>query len=98
MYHTVLRDKYQGNDTEMKERVHLAREMKEVFLEAEAEQLGATGMQDTAQGGLRIQMGEQQLCARRSPLLMRVEGARPPPSLPPPSRLSPGPTSWALPI
>lgn len=94
--------KGQGNDTEMKERVHLAGERKEVSPEGEAEGLVGTGTQDTAQPGLRVQIGEQPLCARRRPLLMRVEGARPPPntllvSATTPSWLSPGPTSWALP-
>lgn len=53
----MLCDKYQENDTEVKECVCLAREMKEVFLEGEADGLACTGTQDAVQPELRIQMG-----------------------------------------
>lgn len=86
--------KGQGNDTEIKERVHLAGERKAVSPEGEAEGPAGTGTQDKAQPGLRVQIGEQPLCARRRPLLVRLEGARPPPNT---LLVSPGPTSWALP-
>lgn len=32
----MLYSKFQGTDTEMEERVHLARQMKEIFLEGKA--------------------------------------------------------------
>lgn len=36
MYYIVLYNTFQGTDTEMEERVHLAKKMKEISLEGEA--------------------------------------------------------------
>lgn len=94
--YTVLYSKCPENDTEMEERViRLGRGRKssrrekhrdDVSRDPECRPMGI--MQRSVQPELRIQMGQQQLCARQVPLLTGVEGACLPLPLPYTSCLS----------